>query len=136
MINVLKIKIYSTMSSRNYKILTLIQFLLPIYLIVGLLPIPFWYYASVRWVIMAVCIYLAILSFSNDFPISGMLMLCLMFIFRPIYPFILEGILWVGFVLSAIVLFLMNIFYLKENYKRKEEINLPDLTKHLNDNNL
>jgi len=124
------------MSSRNYKILTIIQYLLPIYLIVGLLEIPFWYYASVRWVIMAVCIYLAILSFSNEFPISGMLMLCLMFIFRPIYPFIIEGIVWVAFNVALMILFLMTIYYLKENYKRKAERKLPDLTKYINNKDL
>lgn len=124
------------MNSRNYKILTVIQLLLPIYLIVGLLEIPFWYYASVRWVIMAACIYLAILSFSNEFPISGMLMLCLMFIFRPIYPFIIEGIVWAAFNVALIILFLMTIYYLKENYKRKAEMKLPDLTKYINNKNL
>lgn len=124
------------MNNRNYKILTVIQLHLPIFLIVGLLEIPFWYYASVRWVIMSVCIYLAILSFSNEFPISGILMLCLMFIFRPIYPFIIDGIVWAAFNVAIIILFLITIFYLKENYKRKAEMKLPDLTKYINNKNL
>ena len=124
------------MSNPNYRILTLIQFIIPVYLIVGLFPIPFWYYASIRWVIMVVCIYIAILSFSSDFAIQGILMICMIFIFRPIYPFIIEGIVWIGFNTAAIVLFLMTIYYLKENFKRKAEMKLPDLTKQLNDNSL
>lgn len=110
----------------------IIQVVLPVYLIVGLLQIPFWYYASVRWVMMAVCIYLALLSFSNDFPITLVLMLCMMFIFRPLYPFIIEGTVWIGFIIAAIILFEMTIYYLKENYKRKEEKELPDLSNHTN----
>jgi hypothetical protein len=120
------------MSNPNYRILTLIQFIIPIYLFVGLFPIPFWYYASIRWVIMVVCIYLAILSFSSDFPIQGILMICMIFIFRPIYPFIIEGTMWVAFNIAAIILFLLTIYYLKENYKRKEEMKLPDLSNNFN----
>lgn len=120
------------MNNFNYKVLTFIQFFLPIYLIVGLFPIPFWYSALIRWVILAVCIYLAILSFVNDFPITLILMLCMMFLFRPIYPFIIESGVWVMFIIAAIILFLMTIYYLKENYKRKEERKLPDLSNQTN----
>jgi len=120
------------MNNFNYKVLTFIQFFLPIYLIVGLFPIPFWYSALIRWVILAVCIYLAILSFANDFPITLILMLCMMFLFRPIYPFIIESGVWVMFIIAAIILFLMTIYYLKENYKRKEERKLPDLSNQTN----
>lgn len=116
------------MNNSNYKALTFIQFFLPIYLIVGLVPIPFWYYALIRWVVLTVCVYLAILSFANDFPITLILMICMMFIFRPIYPFIIEGLMWVAFNISAIILFSITIYYLKENYKRKEERKLPDLS--------
>lgn len=120
------------MNNFNYKVLTFIQFFLPIYLIIGLLPISFWYFALIRWVILAVCIYLAILSFANDFPITLILMLCMMFLFRPIYPFIIEGGVWIMFIIVAIILFLMTIYYLKENYKRKEERKLPDLSNQTN----
>lgn len=120
------------MNNFNYKVLTFIQFFLPIYLIIGLFPIPFWYSALIRWVILAVCIYLAILSFANDFPITLILMLCMMFLFRPIYPFIIESGVWVMFIIAAIILFLMTIYYLKENYKRKEERKLPDLSNQTN----
>ncbi len=120
------------MNSFNYKVLTFIQFFLPIYLFIGLFPIPFWYYAMIRWVILVVCIYLAILSFANDFPITLILMICMIFIFRPIYPFLIEGTIWVAFNISAIILCLMTIFYLKENYRRKEETKLPDLSNQTN----
>lgn len=124
------------MNNLNYRVLTLIQIALPVYLIVGLLPIPFWYFESVRWVTLAVCIYLAKLSLSNDFSINFFMMLCMMFLFRPIYPFVLEGLTWIFFNLVAIVIFSITIFYLKENIKSKAEINLPDLSKHINNGNI
>lgn len=120
------------MNNFNYKVLTFIQFFLPIYLIVGLFPLPFWFSALIRWIILAVCIYLAILSFANDFPITLILILCMIFLFRPIYPFIIESGVWVMFIIAAIILFLMTIYYLKENYKRKEERKLPDLSNQTN----
>ena len=124
------------MRNFNYEILTFILITLPLYLLIGLLPVPFWYLASIRWVILTVCIYLAILSLSRDFPINFFLMLCIMFIFRPIYPFILDGILWTFFNVVAIVLFSLTIFYLREDCKRIAEINLPDLSKHINNGNI
>jgi len=116
----------------NNKLLSIIWIVLPIYLIIGLLPIPFWYYASIRWVILAVCIYISIIALSNDFPIVFILMLCIMFIFRPIYPFIIEGIMWGVFNIAVILLFSITIYYLKEDFKRRAEINLPDLSNQIN----
>jgi len=116
----------------NYKVLTLIWFLLPVYLFIGLLPIPFWYHASIRWVVLAVCIYLAILSFTNNFIIIFVLMLCIVFLFRPIYPFILEGIIWITFNIAAIVLISITIYYIREELKRKAEKYFPDLSNNIN----
>ncbi len=124
------------MNNVNYRILIFIQYALPVYILLGLLPVPFWYFTSVRWVILAVCIYLAILSLSYNFPISFVLMLCMMFFFRPIYPFVLEGLLWIFFNLAAIALFSVIINYLREDCKRRAEINLPDLSKHINNGNI
>ena len=124
------------MNNINYRLLIFIQFALPVYILMGLSPIPFWYFASVRWVILSVCIYLAILSLSHNFPISFVLMLCMMFFFRPIYPFVLEGLFWIFFNIAAIAVLSITIYYLKEDCKRRAEINLPDLSKHINNGNI
>ena len=119
------------MNDINYKILTLIQFFIPVYLLIGFLDIPFWYYESVRWTILIVCLYIAIVSIRNDFLVNFILMLGLIFLFRPIYPFILEGLMWIAFNISAIIIISITILYLKEEYKRKSELKLPDLLNNL-----
>ena len=78
------------------------------------------------------CIYISIIALSDDFPIVFILMLCIMFIFRPIYPFIIEGIMWGVFNTAVILIFSITIYYLKEDFKRRAEINLPDLSNQIN----
>lgn len=118
--------------NHNYKVISVIWFLLPLYLFIGLLDVPFVYYVSIRWIVLAVCIYLAVLSFKNDFIINFVLMICIMFLFRPVYPFILEGLVWIAFNIAAIVLISITIYYLREELKRRAEKYLPDLSNNIN----
>jgi len=122
----------NSMNNINYKVLTIIWIALPIFLIIGLLPIPFWYYASIRWVLLFVSGYIATISLTLGFPINFVLMLCIMFLFRPIYPFILEGSIWVTFNISALVLISITIYYLREEYKRKDEVRRQNLYDQIN----
>ena len=115
----------------NLRILLVLQVVFPLYIVAGLLPGPFWFYESIRWVILFVCIYLAWLSIRRELVINFVLMLGVIFIFRPIYPFILDGIIWIAFNIATIVLILITIHYLKEEYKRMSDQKLPNLSNYI-----